>query len=43
MLSEIDRLIALADSHRDFVLAALLYTVRDHLEPTIYDQGRPRT
>jgi len=35
MVSEIDLLIGLADSHEDFVLGALLCTVRDHLDPTI--------
>jgi len=32
MASEIDRLIGLADTYNDFVLGALLCTVRDHLE-----------
>ena len=32
MASEIDGLIGLADTYNDFVLGALLCTVRDHLE-----------
>lgn len=40
MASEIDRLIVVADNHRDFVLGALLCTVRDHLEP-IQDRQAP--
>lgn len=32
MASEVDRLIGLADTYDDFVLGALLCTVRDHLE-----------
>lgn len=31
--SEIDPLIVLADSYEDYLLSALLCTVRDHLEP----------
>jgi hypothetical protein len=33
MTSEIDKLIDLADTYADFVLGALLCTVRDHLRP----------
>lgn len=36
--SEIDKLIDLADTYADFVLGALLCTVRDHLRP-IEDQA----
>jgi hypothetical protein len=32
MACDIDRLIGLADTYNDFVLGALLCTVRDHLE-----------
>lgn len=33
MVDDVDRLIAIADDHEKFVLAALLCAVRDHLQP----------
>lgn len=40
MASEVDRLIGLADTYNDFLLGALLCTVRDHLALTT-DEGNP--
>ena len=43
MASDIDRLIGLADTYNDFALGALLFTVRDYLEPASDEQIPPST
>ena len=43
MASEVDRLIGLADTYNDFVLGALLCTVRDHLALATEEQIPPPT
>ena len=43
MASDIDRLVALADTYNDFALGALLSTVRDYLELETDEEIPPST